>query len=119
MELISQAASEEDIPTILEIANANLLSLNPNEKRIGEIEAREFVRGFFDPAITRLTKLHPDDDWQSFITLNPDTSRKRFYLDIYTRPGAQTLVPTLDLTMLSTRACWKVVISRFFVSTGL
>ena len=99
MELISHAATNEDIPTILEITNSNLLSLNPNEKRIGEIEAREFVRGVFGPAITRLTKLHSDDDWQSFITLNPDTSRKRFYLDIYTRPGAQTLVPTLDLAI--------------------
>jgi ribosomal protein S18 acetylase RimI-like enzyme len=66
---------------------------------MGVIEGHEFVRGFFDPAITRLTKLDLDDDWQSFITLNPDSSRKRFYLDIYTRPGAQTLSPSLDLAL--------------------
>jgi ribosomal protein S18 acetylase RimI-like enzyme len=99
MELIAREATEEDIATIQEIANLNLLTLNPNDKRIGEMEALEFVRGFFDPAITRLTKLHSDDDWQSFITLNPDFSRKRFYLDIYTRPGAQTLSPSLDLAL--------------------
>ena len=99
MTLIAREATEEDIATILVIANLSLLTLNPNQKRIGEIEAREFLRGFFDPAITRLTKLNTEDDWQSFITLNPDSSRKRLYLDIYTRPGAQTLSPSLDLAL--------------------
>ncbi len=98
-QLISRAATEEDIATIQEIANSNLLSLNPNEKSIGEIEAGEFLRGFFDPAITRLTKLREEDEWQSFITLNPDASRKRFYLDIYTRPGADSLEKTLQLAI--------------------
>jgi mycothiol synthase len=99
MTLIERVATEDDVSKILDIANSNLLSLNPSEIPIGEIEGREFVRGFFDPAITRLTKLHSDDDWQSFITLNPDSSRKRFYLDIYTRPGAETLLPSLDLAL--------------------
>jgi ribosomal protein S18 acetylase RimI-like enzyme len=99
VDLIARAASEEDVTKILDIANSNLLALNPNDIPMGEIEGHEFVRGFFDPAITRLTKLHKEDDWQSFITLNPDSSRKRFYLDIYTRPGAQTLLPSLDLAL--------------------
>jgi len=99
MGLIAQVATEEDVTTILDIANSNLLALNPNDKPMGEIEGHEFVRGFFDPAIPRLTKLHSEDDWQSFITLNPDSSRKRFYLDIYTRPGAQTLAASLDLAL--------------------
>jgi mycothiol synthase len=99
MTVIARVATEDDVTKILDIANSNLLSLNPNEIPMGEIEGREFVRGFFDPAITRLIKLHSEDDWQSFITLNPDSSRKRFYLDIYTRPGAQTLLPSLDLAL--------------------
>ena len=99
MTFIAQEATEADVTKILDIANSNLLSLNPNDIPMGEIEGLEFVRGFFDPAITRLTKLHVEDDWQSFITLNPDSSRKRFYLDIYTRPGAQTLLPSLDLAL--------------------
>jgi ribosomal protein S18 acetylase RimI-like enzyme len=99
MTLIERVATDDDVSKILDIANSNLLSLNPNEIPMGEIEGREFVRGFFDPAITRLTKLHSEEDWLSFITLNPDSSRKRFYLDIYTRPGAQTLLPSLDLAL--------------------
>ena len=99
MTLIEQEATEADVTKILDIANSNLLSLNPNDIPMGEIEGLEFVRGFFDPAITRLTKLHVEDDWQSFITLNPDSSRKRLHLDIYTRPGAQTLAPSLDLAL--------------------
>lgn len=46
MELIARKATEEDIATIQEIANLNLLTLNPTDKRIGEMEALEFVRGF-------------------------------------------------------------------------
>lgn len=99
MTLITRVATEDDVTKILDIANSNLLALNLNEIPMGEIEGREFVRGFFDPAITRLTKLHSEDDWQSFITLNPDSSRKRFYLHIYTRPGAQTLSQSLDLAL--------------------
>ena len=99
MTLIARVATEADVTKILDIANSNLLALNPNDIPMGEIEGLEFVRGFFDPAITRLTKLHPEDDWQSFITLNPDSSRKRLHLDIYTRPGAQTLAPSLDLAL--------------------
>lgn len=99
MSLIAQAATEADVLKIQEIANSNLLALNPNDIPMGEIEVREFVRGLFDPAITRLTRLHSDEDWQSFITLNPDSSRKRSYLDIYTRPGAETLSPSLDLAL--------------------
>lgn len=99
MKLISQVATLEDIAKVIEIANANNLALNPKEKRIGEIEARSFIKGFFDPGIAMLTKFNSDHDWQSFITLNPDDTRKRFYLDIYTRPGAATLVQSLDLAL--------------------
>ena len=104
MNLIARVATEEDLALIQEIANLNLLSFNPQEKRIGEIEAREFVRGFVDPAATRFTKFEGDEAWQSFLTLNPDFSRSRFYLDIYTRPGAKTLPQTLDLALEIARA---------------
>jgi len=97
--LIARSATEEDLELIQDIANSNLLALNPSEKRIGKIEAREFVRGFVDQAATRLTKFDGDEGWQSFLTLNPDFSRSRFYLDIYTKPGAKTLPPTLDLAL--------------------
>jgi hypothetical protein len=99
MTLIAREAMKEDIPKILDIANSNLLALNPSDIPMGEIEAHDFVRGYFDPAITRLTKIHEEDDWQSFISLNPDSSRKRFYLDIYTMPGARTLAPSVDLAL--------------------
>ena len=99
MDLVARAATEEDVTKILDIANSNLLALNPSDISMGEIEGHEFVRGFSDPPITRLTKLHEEDDWQSFVTLNPDSSRKRLHLDIYTRPGARTLAPSLDLAL--------------------
>ncbi len=99
MTLISRTATEADLQIIQDIVNANLLSLDQKAKRIGEIEAREYLTGFFDPGITSLTKFSDDNDWQSFITLNPDTSRKRMYLDIYTRPGATTLPQTFELAL--------------------
>ena len=99
MELVTRPASKADVETVKEIANSNLKSFNPQEKTIGEIEARYFITGFVDPAITRLVKSQESDVWQGFITLNPDKSRSRFYLDIYTLPGAQTLAPSLDLAL--------------------
>lgn len=98
-ELISRPADESDLEVVKLIANSNLKFFNPKEKSIGDIEAREFLRGFFDPAITRLTRSSSSQNWESFITLNPDLSRKRFYLDIYTLPGATTLEPSLDLAI--------------------
>ncbi len=99
MELIARSATEDDLEVVKDIANRNLKSFNPNEKSIGDLEAREFIRGFFETAITRLTKFSDSDEWQSFITLNPDQSRNRFYLDIYTVPGAQTLEHSLKLAL--------------------
>ena len=99
MELVTRPASKADVEIVKEIANSNLKSFNPQEKTIGEIEARYFITGFVDPAITRLVKSQESDVWQGFITLNPDKSRSRFYLDIYTLPGAQTLQPSLDLAL--------------------
>lgn len=99
MELISRPATEADIELVKGIANANLKFFNPKEKSIGDLEAREFIRGFFDPAITRLAKSPDSESWESFITLNPDRSRKRFYLDIYTIPGASTLELSLAMAI--------------------
>jgi ribosomal protein S18 acetylase RimI-like enzyme len=107
MTLISRTATEADLQIIQDIVNANLLSLDQKAKRIGEIEAREYLTGFFDPGITRLTKFSDDNDWQSFITLNPDTSRKRMYLDIYTRPGATTLPQTFELALQLARGAHR------------
>ena len=99
MELISRPATEADIEIVKRIGNANLQSFNPREKSIGDLEAREFLRGFFDPAITRLVRTPSSENWESFITLNPDRSRKRFYLDIYTIPGATTLEFSLTMAL--------------------
>lgn len=99
MELVSQPATEQDLEVVKHIANSNLKSFNPREKSIGDLEAREFIKGFFEPAITRLTRSPNSEGWESFITLNPDLSRKRFYLDIYTLPGAKTLEPSLELAL--------------------
>jgi ribosomal protein S18 acetylase RimI-like enzyme len=104
MTLISRTATEADLQIIQDIVNANLLSLDPKAKRIGEIEAKEYLTGFFDPGITKLTKHSTQEDWESFITLNPDTSRKRMYLDVYTRPGAATLAETFELALQLARS---------------
>jgi ribosomal protein S18 acetylase RimI-like enzyme len=97
--LVARFATDDDISLIQDIVNSNLLALNPQEKRIGELEAKELVHGFVDQAATRLTKFEGDEKWQSFLTLNPDFSRSRFYLDIYTRPGSKTLPKTLELAI--------------------
>jgi len=99
VELVARPATEADVSIVREIADSNLKSFNPLEKTIGEIEAKHFISGFFEPAITRLVKNQDSDVWQGFITLNPDKSRSRFYLDIYTLPGAKTLEATFELAI--------------------
>lgn len=99
MNLIARVASETDIALIKEIIDAHQLNLNPNEKRVGESEIKEMLRGFVDKSITRLTKTSENEEWQSFISLNPDNNRSRFYLDIYNKPGANTLKETLSLAI--------------------
>lgn len=104
MNLISRSASEADIAIIKEIIDSDQLSLDPKEKTIGESEIRELLRGFFEPAITRLTRSESSEVWQSFLALNPDVNRSRFYLDIYTKPGASTRPETLLLAIELARA---------------
>lgn len=99
MKLETRPVSASDIGLIIDIANSNILAVNPNEKRLGKMEAGELIKGFFEPAITRLTKFSDDDEWQSFIAINPDKARGRFYCDIYTRPGSATLDPSFDLAL--------------------
>lgn len=99
MKLETRPVSASDIGLILDIANSNILAVNPNEKRLGEMEAGELIKGFFEPAITHLTKFSGEDEWQSFIAINPDKARGRFYCDIYTRPGSATLDPSFELAL--------------------
>lgn len=99
MNLIARVATEVDIPIIKEIIDSHQLSLNAREKKVGESEIKEMLRGFVDSSITQLTKSADSDQWQSFITLNPDNNRSRFYLDIYTLPGARTHSDSLALAI--------------------
>lgn len=99
MGLMQRSAEIADIPLIQEIVDEVQLSFNPADKRLGEIEATELVTGFVDPAITRFTKFDEDQKWQGFISLNPDANRQRFFLDIYTRPGSNTLPENLQLAI--------------------
>ena len=99
MDLIERAATESDIPVLKEIIDSSQLSLNPNEKKIGEAEIKELLRGFFDESITRVAKSADSLEWQTFIALNPDNNRSRFYLDVYLRPGADLLPQTLSLAI--------------------
>ncbi len=99
MEVISRPATEQDADLVKEIANSHLKFFNSQEKLLGDSEALNLIRGFVDSAITRLVKSSNSQDWEAFLTLNPDNSRKRSYLDIYTRPGAPTLESSLDLAL--------------------
>lgn len=86
MSLIERAAEVGDYPIVQRIVDSHQRALDPKEKRFGESEARHVINGFFEPATTRLIRNSAADNWQSFITLNPDASRSRAYLDIYSEP---------------------------------
>ncbi len=91
MSIHTQIASVEDIPTIQGIVDAYQLAMDPNEKRMGESEAREMLEGFFEPSTTLLCRSEASDDWDSLIALYPDENRERFYLDLYFKPECEIL----------------------------
>ena len=99
MELYSRPATEADVSIVQRIVDTSQLTLDPNEKRMGESEALEVIRGFFDPATTRLLRQAEPEEWQGFLSLNPDSSRKRYYLDIYSLPGIGLYEPALDIAL--------------------
>jgi ribosomal protein S18 acetylase RimI-like enzyme len=103
METISSEVKVEDFAIVQRIVDAHQLSLHPSEKRFGEAEARQVIHGFFEPAITRFIKRMESDDWESFLTINPDISRSRLYVDLYVVPGSGLLESVLSMALTLAR----------------
>jgi mycothiol synthase len=103
MEMISREVKVEDFAIVQRIVDAHQLSLHPSEKRFGEAEARQVIHGFFEPAITRFIKRVESDDWESFLTINPDISRSRLYVDLYVVPGSGLLESVLSTALTLAR----------------
>lgn len=99
MSSISREASESDFAIVQRIVDANQQFFNPNEISVGESEARELVRGYFDPAISRILKSSEEADWECFISLHPDKSRERLYLEMFRTPGSALLQEGLELAI--------------------
>jgi len=103
MEMISREVKVEDFAIVQRIVDAHQLSLHPSEKRFGEAEARQVIHGFFEPAITRFIKRMESDDWESFLTINPDISRSRLYVDLYVVHSSGLLESVLSTALTLAR----------------
>ncbi|MFM8841997.1 MAG: GNAT family N-acetyltransferase [Actinomycetota bacterium] len=94
-----RAATVADCSTVQRIVDSHQLTLDPDEKRFGEAEALQVINGFIEPAMTRLIRNDAAHDWESFLSINPDNSRLRAYLDIYVVPGSELLPVTFETAL--------------------
>lgn len=104
MALETRPAELADFALVQEIVDASQLTLNPREKRLGASEAKELIQGYVDPGLPYFTRDSAEQDWQSFITINPDASRRRTYLTIYHRPSTTAIEENLDFALGLVRA---------------
>lgn len=103
MSIVVRNTTLADIPLIQRIVDAYQHSFDPDEKRMGEGEARELVEGFFEPSTTLLCRSEANDDWDSLISLHPDVNRSRFYLDLYFLPECNILEEIFSLALKRAR----------------
>jgi ribosomal protein S18 acetylase RimI-like enzyme len=86
---VSQASS------LAELINQHELTIDPKATPIGIEEAQELIEGFFDPALAAFIYTSEKDEPSAFYSVNPDSTRKRLFTDVYARPGSNLIKQTL------------------------
>ena len=82
-----QEASGDQAELIVEIVNQHELTIDPESTPMGVEEAQELIDGFFDPAHCYFLIDEATDYALGFYSVNPDANRKKFFTDVYERPG--------------------------------
>lgn len=79
-------ATIEDAQVVAELINDHELTIDPDSTPIGEVEAKELLEGFFDPSLAAFLFAEGEQQPGAFYSVNPDSNRKRFFTDVYSRP---------------------------------
>jgi len=83
-----QKATTTQAQLVADLINEHELTIDPGSTPIGLTEATELLEGFFDPSIAAFLFAGGRNLPGAFYSVNPDANRKRFFTDIYSRPGS-------------------------------
>jgi mycothiol synthase len=80
---------------LAELINQHELAIDPDATPIGLEESKEIIEGFFDPAIAAFVFSEGIEEPTAFYSVNPDSTRKRLFTDVYARPGSNLIKEAL------------------------
>lgn len=90
-----KTATLDQAQLVADLINDHELTIDPGSTPIGITEARELLEGFFDPSVAAFLFKDGENLPAAFFSVNPDANRKRFFTDVYARPGSGLLSEVL------------------------
>lgn len=98
-ELSLEVATLEDAREFAEVMSLADQFFTPAAEPVGPLEAEEMLSGYIDSVEARKIIDKASGRAQAFITVHPDSSRKRIYCDNWQRPGANLERASLEISL--------------------
>lgn len=98
-ELSLEAATLEDAREFAEVMSLADQFFTQGAEAVGLTEAEEILNGYIDSVEARKIIDRSSGRAQCFITVHPDSSRKRIYCDTWQRPGANLEEASLEISL--------------------
>lgn len=98
-ELSLEVATLDDAREFAEVMSLVDQFFTPGAEPVGETEAMEILNGYIDTVEARKIIDRESGKAQCFITVHPDSSRKRIYCDTWQKPGANLEGASLEVSL--------------------
>ena len=98
-ELSLEVATLEDAREFAEVMSLADQFFTPAAEPVGPLEAEEMLSGYIDSVEARKIIDRASGRAQAFITVHPDSSRKRIYCDNWQRPDASLERASLEISL--------------------
>jgi ribosomal protein S18 acetylase RimI-like enzyme len=94
-----RVATVADARAIADIANEHELSIDSQSTLFSEQAAIDFLNGYIDFSPTHLLTLDDQPDFSVVVNLHPDSVKRRYFTDIYAKPGVPDLESVVRWTI--------------------
>lgn len=98
-DLSIEVATLDDAKELAEIMSLADQFFTPGSESVGQTEAEEILNGYIDSVEARKVIDRASGKAQAFITVHPDSSRKRIYGDTWQRPHSNLDMASLEVTL--------------------
>jgi mycothiol synthase len=99
MEYRIEKAEPSSAQLLVDLVNQHELTIDPESTPMGVEEATELIEGFYDAAHAYFLMVDSSDLPAAFYSINPDSTRKKLFTDVYARPGSDLLKETIAQTL--------------------